>query len=161
LLKGFTVGSGYDEFPLEKNIRNMSMRPNCYVIGFLDCCRSIPKADLPIPEKIPGQLILIYAVGPGKSAMSRGEKDGLSAVTGQFLHQLRCCSNETFPKGIALWVKHHPTAEIVEKAKFEIGLITNAVLLSDNTKQKKKFENWSPSEVAEWLSKLNLSKDYR
>lgn len=106
------------------------------------------------------QLILIYAVGPGKSAMSRGEKDGLSAVTGQFLHQLRCCSNETFPKGIALWVKHHPTAEIVEKAKFEIGLITNAVLLSDNTKQKKKFENWSPSEVAEWLSKLNLSKDY-
>lgn len=58
LLKGFTVGVALngDEFPLEKNIRNMSMRPNCYVIGFLDCCRSIPKEDHPIPEKIPGMI---------------------------------------------------------------------------------------------------------
>jgi len=45
LVDGVTVGISIfgNRFSLEQNIRKMSTRVNCLVIGFFDCCRDIPQ----------------------------------------------------------------------------------------------------------------------
>jgi len=99
IVDGQTVGisiSG-NRFPLEENIRKMSLRSNCLLVGFLDCCRQIPAVQKGLLEnRTKGQLFLIYAVGPGKSAITRNSSDNLSIVTNDFLQVVKKVS-DPFP----------------------------------------------------------------
>jgi len=74
-----------------------------------------------LPSIIKGQLFLIYAVGPGKYAITRNHKDSLSEVTNDLLNVLRNYVLP-FPDCVESWVNFHPTVEFVEKVQFQFQL---------------------------------------
>jgi len=166
LVDGCTVGCSItgEKFPLEESIRRLVTRTNCLVLGFLDCCRQIPpkgtKGKL-VDEKTEGQLYLIHAVGPGKSATTRSDDvNGLSDVTKDFLALMKK-SNLTFPASIATWHKYHKTVEVVDKMKWQFPLLAGTLSPAQTVPlPTTPFESWEPHEIAEWLSGLKLRENY-
>jgi len=166
IVSGHTVGisiSG-DRFPLDEKIRNMSTRPNCLVIGFLDCCRQIlqetPKGGP--PKIIKGQLFLIYAVAPGKSAFTRNHKDSLSEVTNDLLNVLRKAVLP-FPDCVQSWANFHPTVEFVEKVQYKFQLSNSLEQQGQHAvfvPPSKNFKDWQSHEICAWFITLSLNEDY-
>ena len=72
-----------------------------------------------------GQLHLIHAVGPGKAAVSRTEKNSLSVVTEEFLKIMKT-TNETYPSCLQLWFNNHRTVEVVRHMPFEFPLVSGS-----------------------------------
>jgi len=129
----------------------------------LDCCRQIPpkvEKGESVAGKTAGQLYIIHAVGPGKSAVSRPDVKGISEVTGEFLRTMGD-TQETFPSCIDIWVKHHRTVEVVKHMPFEFPLKEGSKPRVSSTISTKKFEDWDPSTIVEWLSTLKLTKNYK
>ena len=93
LVDGMTVGYTNSEevIELERNVRRLALYCNSYVIALFDCCRHIHlqtrggQADDPL-SKLEGQLYMIHAVAPGKSAVSRRSADAIAAV--HILHMI-------------------------------------------------------------------------
>jgi len=166
LVDGMTVActvSG-ERFPIESKIRNLSTRPNCLVLSFFDCCLEIPpiseKGPKTVEEKTYGQLHIIHAVAPGKSAITRSDSNGLSEVTKEFLSFMEKTSM-TFPANISAWTKHHKTVEAVDKMMWQFPLLpgTKAPQVA-NALPSDPFSKWEPHVVVEWLSTLNLRENY-
>jgi len=159
---GITVNG--DRFPLEKKARDLSTRANSLVMGFFDCCRQIPpivEKGPTVLEKTSGQLHIIHAVGPGKSATSRPDVNGLSEVTKDFLLVMQK-STLTFPASILTWAKYHKTVETVDKMKWQFPLGAKAALPPKEgvALPTTPFPKWEPFEIAEWLSTLSLRENY-
>jgi len=163
IVNGQTVGisvSG-NRFQLEEKIRNMSLRSNCLVIGFLDCCREIvPEFQKgSVPNIIKGQLFLIYAVGPGKSAITEEitmTNCRKSQMTFSMFCKLLICQSLEF------WVKIHPTVEFVEKVqyKFNLSNMVNSGNATVFVPPSKNFKFWHPHEICSWFLTLGLNEDY-
>ena len=72
--------------PFESKVRKLTMYPNTYVVSLLDCCREVQHQltskgmQDEIPEKVPGQLCLIHAVGPTKKAVAVRDSNSVSEV---------------------------------------------------------------------------------
>jgi len=165
LINGQTVGvtiSG-DRFSLEENVRKMSTRTNCLLMGLFDCCREIPNEGTKgaVQAKTRGRLILIYAVGPGKSATTRTDPTGMSKVTRDFL-KVMDSSVGPFPECIESWRWSYQTVELVEKAAFQFYLKPAPIAIGPISfvPPDKKFIEWLPHEIAEWSTTLKLSKSY-
>jgi len=161
LVDGFTVGitlSG-KEFSLEETIRKISLIPNSFVMSLFDCCRTIPPKDSKGKTDLTtGQLHILHAVAPGKSALSRPEVNCLSEFTGEFLQRMKR-STESYPACVRPWLKYHKTAEYIDKSKFEFALKICAKPGTIEIKRKN-IDKWSPEDIADWFKSLNLSKDY-
>jgi len=165
LVNGVTVGMTIagKHFPLEEQVRKMSLRANCLVLSLLDCCRQIP----PVLEKGSdsigktfGQLHIIHAVGPGKSAVTRTASNDLSEVTGEFLKLMKS-TNETYPSCLELWCNNHRTVETVKHMPFEFPLIDGSQPRKKGVISTKKFDDWDCSTIVEWLNSLKLSQSYK
>jgi len=127
----------------------------------LDCCRQVPPENLKglVEEKTAGQLFLIHAVGPGKSAVTRPVASSLSEVTKDFLN-IMGNATMTFPSCVKTWIKWHQTVEAVDKTKWEFPLLLGSKFVETEFHNDKKFEEWEPHILTEWLSTLKLSEDY-
>jgi len=151
------------DLDLEFKIRKLAIRANTFVIGFLDCCREIPdvtkKGDSEkIPDKVAGQLCLVHAVAPAKSAVAARNRE-LSEVTGEFLQVMKN-AKLTFPSCIQAWAKQHKTVELIDKCTYEIKFVANSTLPpSHMISRSSNIEEWSVEEVCSWLSTLHLSHD--
>jgi len=165
IVNGQTVGISVpgNRFQLEEKIRNMSLRSNCLVIGFLDCCREIvPEFQKgSVPNITKGHLFLIYAVGPGKYTVTKNHKDKLSEVTNDLLNVLRT-SVMPFPDCVESWANFHPTVEFVEKVqyKFNLSNIVNSGNAPVFVPPSKNFKYWQPHEICSWFLTLALNEDY-
>ena len=94
IVNGMTVGNTVNgtQFDLEIRIRKLALYTNVFVISLLDCCREAQNQPVitkgsgneNIPEILPGQIVIIHAVGPTKKAVAR-----VSVGSGS---QVCCCS---------------------------------------------------------------------
>jgi len=166
LIDGMTVACHISgkEFSFESSVRDIAKLSNTLVICMLDCCRQIPPITTKtgvqkVVEKTAGQCFILYAAGPGRSAITRIEADGLSEVTKEFLFQMRKAS-ETFPTCINLWAKYHNTVEIISKMCWDFCLKRGTITPVATTLPNKPFDQWSTQSVAEWMSTLNLSSEF-
>jgi len=188
LIDGVTVGNTLQgtKFDLETQVRKLAIYSNMYVVGLFDCCRSIApmqsKGAEAVPEKVVGQLCIIHAVAPSKSAIT--QQTGNSEVTKSFLQLLRT-SNDTFPSCVSKWAKSHKTVEIVDKCLYEVGLKAPPCTAAETpekqqteapsaTSEKQQVpetksaskqpsleaaQQWTVADVCSWLKSLSLAND--
>jgi len=163
LVDGFTNGITKNGiwFPLEEKARKMSLFKNSLVMCLFDCCRQIPpKKEKGIPDDTTGQLHILHAVGPGKSAITRAEVHGLSEFTEEFL-QIMNKAKDPYPKCLKSWLKYHKKAEPIDKTQYFFGLKVDSVSsIVEWEKPTKPFDDWNCFEIADWFHTLKLSKDY-
>jgi len=76
-------------------VRNLAKYKNTVLIALLDCCRVEQKGHKKIEKDIPGQLALIHAAEPGKTALG-GVVGECSQVTKDFLALMNKSSLKTF-----------------------------------------------------------------
>jgi len=151
----------------------MSLFKNSLVMCLFDCCRQIqilnsptysqipPKKEKEIPDDTTGQLHILHAVGPGKSsAITRAEVHGLSEFTEEFL-QIMNNATEPYPSCLRSWLRHHKTAETIDRMKYLFALKIDSVSsIVKWVKPSKPFDDWNCYEIADWFLTLKLSKDY-
>jgi len=140
----------------------LGLFPNSVVMCLFDCCRQIPPRDGKGDKNLThGQLHILHAVGPAKSATTRTEVNSLSDFTGEFLQRMKKVT-EPYPTCLKPWLKYHRTAEVVDKMSFEFSLKLG-VPISDVPSvvlPKRSFDDWGPEDIADWFKTLKLSKDY-
>jgi len=123
--------------------------------------RQIPEKSVKgkIEEITFGQLHILHAVAPTKSAITRNTADGLSEFTGEFLSVMKK-ANDTYPHCLKSWLKFHSVAEAVDKMAFEFPILVDVENTSATyVPPTKPFKKWNPPEIADWLLTLDLSED--
>jgi len=98
-------------------------------------------------------------VGPGKSAITRSDVNGLSEVTKDFLNIMRK-AEYTFPSCVENWIKFHKTVEVINKMQFDFSFKIGTLLQQKNLVPIKPIEDWDSYTVAEWMSHLRLSAEF-
>jgi len=150
---GFTLSG--KKFDLESQIRELSLRSNILVIGFLDCCRTFQR-KITTSKTAPKQLALLFAVPVGEAA-NASLSDTLSVATKAFLGQMES-NNQTFPTSIRGWARKH-AYEMIDTVKYEVSLKLNAVKPAITLPGS--LEEWETKHLVSWLKTIpNLQGNY-